>query len=93
MGTLFVVAALVLMRLGSNTTDTAYQVVLLLIYLALSLGAWVAARRPANPTGWLLWGPPFGILAAQAITLYVDATLAPEPLALPGVRWAAWVGN
>jgi hypothetical protein len=92
MGTFFVVAALVLMRLGSDTTDTAYQVVLVLIYLALSLGAWVAARRPANPTGWLLCGPPFGILAAQAITLYVDATLAPEPLALPGVRWAAWVG-
>lgn len=57
---MFVVAALVLMRLGSNTTDTAYQVVLFLIYLALSLGAWVAARRPANPTGWLLCGPARG---------------------------------
>jgi hypothetical protein len=93
MGTLFLVAALVLMRLGSNRTDTAYQVVLVLIYLALSLGAWVAVRRPANPTGWLLCGPPFGILGSQAITLYVDAALPPEPVALPVVRWAAWVGN
>jgi two-component system, NarL family, sensor kinase len=93
MGTLFLVAALVLMRVGDEAPDTAYQVVLVLIYLALSLGAWVAAHRPANPTGWLLCGPPFGILATQAITLYVEAALTPEPLALPGVRWAAWIGN
>jgi hypothetical protein len=93
MGTLFLVAALVLMRVGNEAPDTAYQVVLVLIYLALSLGAWVAARRPANPTGWLLCGPPFGILATQAIALYVEAALPPEPVALPGVRWAAWIGN
>jgi hypothetical protein len=93
MGTLFLVAALVLMRVGDEAPDTTYQMVQILIYLALSLGAWVAARRPANPTGWLLCGPPFGILATQAIARYADAALAPEPLALPGLRWAAWIGN
>jgi hypothetical protein len=93
MGTLFLVAALVFMRVGDEAPDTAYEAVQILIYLALSLSAWVAARRPLNPTGWLLCGPPFGILAAQAIALYADAALAPEPLALPGVRWAVWIGN
>jgi hypothetical protein len=98
-GTVLMVAALVLLRLGGTTpdgtdrTDLAYQAVLLATYLALSVGTWVAARRPTNPTGWLLCGPPFGGLGAQVVALYTSASLAAEPRALPAVSWAAWVGD
>lgn len=98
-GTVLMVAALALLRLGGTTpdgtdrTDLAYQAVLLATYLALSVGIWVAARRPTNPTGWLLCGPPFGGLGAQVVALYTSASLAAEPRARPAVSWAAWVGD
>jgi hypothetical protein len=98
-GTVLVVAALVLLRLGGTTpggtdrTDQAYQAVLIAFYLALSVGAWVAARRPGNPTGWLLCGPPLGGLGSQVVALYTSASLAAERGALPAVSWAAWVGD
>jgi hypothetical protein len=98
-GTVLLAAVLVLLRLGGTTpdgtdhTDLAYQAGLVALYLALSVGAWVAARRPGNPTGWLLCGPPLGALGAQVVALYTSASLAADPRTLPAVSWVAWVGD
>jgi hypothetical protein len=56
----------------------------------ITVGAFLAGRRPANPVGWLLlgWGlvMAFGAFAGA----YVDRGLVRDPGALPGPDWVAW---
>jgi hypothetical protein len=56
----------------------------------LTVGAFLAGRRPANPVGWLLlgWGM---VMAFGSLTgAYVDRGLVRDPGSLPGPEWAAW---
>jgi hypothetical protein len=56
----------------------------------LTVGAFLAGRRPGNAVGWLLlgWGMvmAFGSLAGA----YVDRGLVRDPGSVPGANWAAW---
>jgi hypothetical protein len=56
----------------------------------VTVGAFLAGRRPANPVGWLLlgWGVvmAFGSFAGA----WVDRGLVREPGSLPGPDWLAW---
>jgi hypothetical protein len=56
----------------------------------LTVGAFLAGRRPGNAVGWLLlgWG---GVMAFSAVTgAYVERGLIRDPGSLPGPDWAAW---
>jgi hypothetical protein len=57
------------------------------------VGALIAARRPANPVGWLLllWGVALGIghLSAQ----YAIYALLAEPRSLPAGEAMAWISS
>jgi hypothetical protein len=69
----------------------AWEGVLAVLSLAfLTVGAYLAGRRPANPVGWLLlgWGVvmAFGCLAGA----YVDRGLVRDPGSVPGPDWVAW---
>jgi hypothetical protein len=68
-----------------------YVGVLAVLSLAfLTVGAFLAGRRPGNAVGWLLggWGM---VMAFSALTgAYVDRGLVHDPGSLPGPEWAAW---
>ncbi|HEX2156145.1 MAG TPA: hypothetical protein VHS79_04045 [Actinomycetes bacterium] len=56
----------------------------------VTVGAFLAGRRPANPVGWLLlgWGV---VMAFGSFTgAYVDRGVVRDPGSLPGPEWAAW---
>lgn len=57
------------------------------------VGAVLAARRPANPIGWLLLGLGLCFALYPLVVMYVTTALVVVPGGLPGVRWVAWVGN
>jgi hypothetical protein len=62
----------------------------LLSLVFLTVGAFLAGRRSANPVGWLLlaWGVvmAFGSFAGA----YVDRGLVRDPGSVPGPDWVAW---
>ena len=56
----------------------------------ITVGAYLAGRRPANPVGWLLlgWGM---VMAFGCFTgAYVDRGLVRDPGSLPGPSWVGW---
>jgi MFS family permease len=56
----------------------------------LTVGAFLAGRRPGNAVGWLLlgWGM---VMAFGAFTgAYVNRGLVRDPGSLPGPEWVAW---
>ena len=56
----------------------------------LTVGAFLAGRRPGNAVGWLLlgWGM---VMAFGSLTgAYVDRGLVRDPGSVPGANWAAW---
>ncbi|HEV3463226.1 MAG TPA: hypothetical protein VG846_04515 [Actinomycetota bacterium] len=56
----------------------------------ITVGAYLAGRRPGNPVGWLLlgWGV---VMAFGSFTgAYVDRGVVRDPGSLPGPEWAAW---
>jgi len=56
----------------------------------LTVGAFLAGRRPGNAVGWLLlgWGM---VMAFGSLTgAYVDRGLVRDPGSVPGASWAAW---
>jgi MFS family permease len=56
----------------------------------LTVGAFLAGRRPGNAVGWLLlgWGM---VMAFSAFTgAYVNRGLVRDPGSLPGPEWVAW---
>ncbi len=62
------------------------------LFLAFAVfGALIAARRPANPIGWLLYG--FGLLYVplSAARTYAWYALVERPGRLPGGEVAAWI--
>jgi hypothetical protein len=69
----------------------AWEGALAVLSLAfLTVGAYLAGRRPGNPVGWLLlgWGMvmAFGAFAGA----YVDRGLVRDPGSVPGPDWVAW---
>jgi hypothetical protein len=69
----------------------SYSGVLAVLSLAfLTVGAFLAGRRPANAVGWLLlgWGM---VMAFVTLTgAYVDRATVRDPGSLPGPEWVAW---
>ena len=58
-----------------------------------AVGAVVAARRPRHPIGWLLLAQGLIFAAVFAQLQYTQYTLVTAPGALPGGRWAVWLGT
>jgi hypothetical protein len=57
-----------------------------------TVGAFLAARRPGNPVGWLFaaWG---AVMAFSVfVDAYVDRGLVRDPGSLPAPDWVAWAG-
>ena len=69
----------------------SYVGVLTVLSLAfLTVGAFLAGRRPANAVGWLLlgWGT---VMAFSTFTsAYVERGVVSDPGSLPGPAWVAW---
>jgi hypothetical protein len=81
---------------GGDEFDAPEALTVLLRAMALTyptVGAFIAARRPANPIGWILCGT--GLLTGvRAIAVaYTYYGVAGRPDSLPGVEYAAWVGS
>ena len=55
---------------------------------SVTVGAVVAARRPAHPVGWLLLGIALSLTATAATAQYFVYGLLVRPGALPGARYA-----
>ena len=55
---------------------------------SVTVGAVVAARRPANPVGWLLLGIALSLTSTAATAQYFVYGLLVRPGALPGARYA-----
>jgi hypothetical protein len=56
----------------------------------LTVGAFLAGRRPANPVGWLLLGWGMVMAFGSFTGAYVDRGLVRDPGSVPGPEWAAW---
>ncbi|MFL5805896.1 MAG: GAF domain-containing sensor histidine kinase, partial [Roseiflexaceae bacterium] len=86
--------ALGLLLSSWNTTLPLPSVFAALAHPAFAtVGALIAARRPAHPIGWLFCAIALelnlGIFADQ----YAQYTLVTAPGALPGGVWMAWLGS
>jgi two-component system NarL family sensor kinase len=86
--------ALGLLLSSWNTTLPLPSVFAVLAHPAFAtVGALIAARRPAHPIGWLFCAIALelnlGIFADQ----YAQYTLVIAPGALPGGVWMAWLGS
>ena len=64
-----------------------------LVLLFSSVGAPVAARRPANAIGWLFCGTGIALAAGFTAQLYADRALINEPGGLPWGAHAAWASS
>jgi hypothetical protein len=60
----------------------------LTVVSSVTVGAVVAARRPAHPVGWLLLGIALSLTATAATAQYFVYGLLVRPGALPGARYA-----
>jgi hypothetical protein len=60
----------------------------LAVVSAATVGAVVAARRPAHPVGWLLLGIALSLTGTAATAQYFIYGLLVRPGALPGARYA-----
>ena len=56
----------------------------------LSVGAFLAGRRPANPVGWQLHGGGMVMAYGSRTRAYLHRGLVRDPGSLPGPEWAAW---
>jgi hypothetical protein len=69
----------------------SYVGVLAVLSLAfLTVGAFLAGRRPANAVGWLLLGWGTVMAFATFTSSYVDKATVRDPGSLPGPAWVAW---
>ena len=68
------------------TSDVAIPV--LAVVSSATVGAVVAARRPAHPVGWLLLGIALSLTATAATAQYFVYGLLVRPGALPAARYA-----
>jgi MFS family permease len=56
----------------------------------LTVGAFLAGRRPGNAVGWLLLGWGMVMAFGSFTGAYVNRALVRDPGSLPGPEWAAW---
>jgi hypothetical protein len=56
----------------------------------VTVGAYLAGRRPANAVGWLLLGWGMVMAFGSFTGAYVDRGLVRDPGSVPGPEWAAW---
>ena len=56
----------------------------------VTVGAYLAGRRPANAVGWLLLGWGMVMAFGSFTGAYVDRGLVRDPGSVPGPQWAAW---
>ena len=69
-------------------TFPAVAVPVLAMVSSVTVGAVVAARRPAHPVGWLLLGIALSLTATAATAQYFVYGLLVRPGALPAARYA-----
>ncbi len=65
-------------------------VLALLSLVFVTVGAFLAGRRPGNGVGWLLLGWGMVMAFACFTGAYVDRGLSRDPSPVPGPEWAAW---
>jgi hypothetical protein len=75
---------------GARTTAVADALQNLMVAAA---GVVLAARRPRNPTGWLLGGLSLCFIGYGLVEAYVTAGLAAGPGGFAAMARVAWVGN
>ena len=56
----------------------------------LTVGAFLAGRRPANAVGWLLLGWGMVMAFGSFTGAYVERAVVRDPGSLPGPAWVAW---
>jgi hypothetical protein len=56
----------------------------------ITVGAYLAGRRPANAVGWLLLGWGMVMAFGSFVGAYVDRGVVRDPGSVPGAAWAAW---
>lgn len=61
----------------------------ILMAVAVTIGAVLAARRPRHPVGWLLMGIGGGLVLTWAAAQYLALALLLHPQVLPGTRLVA----
>jgi hypothetical protein len=59
----------------------------------LTVGAFVASRRPGNPIGWILCGTGFLTSVRTFAEAYADFGVWGRPGLLPGVEYMAWLAS
>jgi hypothetical protein len=80
--------------LGTTKSGSNWGVLFSVLFLVyLTVGAFLASRRPENPIGWLLCA--IGLLFAihGFALLYAGYALSVEPDSLPGEQIALWVSG
>jgi hypothetical protein len=85
--------ALIAVALALNAAQVVADwpgVLAVLSLVFVTVGAYLAGRRPGNAVGWLLlgWGT---VMAFACFTgAYVDRGVVRDPGSVPGPEWAAW---
>ena len=72
-----------------NVADASFSVVAL---PSAAVGGVVAAKRPANPVGWLFLGSALAMAFQAFATHWAVYGLVTEPGSLPAARALAWIG-
>jgi hypothetical protein len=86
--------AIWLAAVGPSTTPLAEDLLFVIEVLAFTTaGALVAARRPANPIGWLLLAEGLVWELVASLDAYARDAVIARSGALPGGTVAAWVVN
>jgi hypothetical protein len=83
-----VAAALAVNAVQVARGEPGVLAVLSLVFV--TVGAFLAGRRPANPVGWLLLGWGLVMAFGGFTEAYVDRALHRDPGSLPGAGWVAW---
>jgi hypothetical protein len=65
----------------------------LLAMMFVSVGAFVASRRPGNPIGWIFCAEGLPLSIAVSASAYATYALYASPGPLPGVEYAAWLAG
>jgi signal transduction histidine kinase len=94
-GVLLLVCTLMLVGLnGSFREDPAFLPIAMVMVLGYcTVGALVASRTSANPTGWLMLAVGVGFILSGLSDEYVRYALETEPGSLPFATAAAWLAN
>jgi hypothetical protein len=75
---------------GAGPRADRGRVLVVLSLAFLTVGAFLAGRRPANAVGWLLLGWGMVMAFATFTSSYVERGMVSDPGSLPGPAWVAW---